>query len=192
MVGLATSVLVNFFVDAKFAAHIFGVALNPREASDWAQLAGILMNICVGSAWFVITPLLQPQRSPAEVDQVNKFFDMMHTPIDFAKEEGAGSDNLQAKVMGILCLIYGGFILLLMAIPNPLIGRLAFAFCGITMFGIGLVLYRASRARKGIAISEPAGSPPPPGEILAQTEVSSPPRGFEVVSPTPDAATTAR
>ena len=36
--------------------------------------------------------------------------------------------------MGLLCLIYGGFITLLALIPNPLIGRLAFLFCGGVMF----------------------------------------------------------
>src|SRR5262249_28030774 len=123
----------------------FGFTLNLREASDWAQLAGILVNITVGSAWFLITPILQRRRSADEVGQVDQFFQQMHTPIDFAKEQGRGSDNLQAKIMGSLCLIYGGFILLLMLIPNPPSGRLAFGFCGLTMTGIGLVLWRAGR-----------------------------------------------
>ena len=70
---------------------------------------------------------------------------MVRTPVDFEKEEGAGSDNMQAKIMGLLCLIYGGFLFLLMAIPNPLSGRFAFAFCGLMMAGIGALLLRASK-----------------------------------------------
>jgi disulfide bond formation protein DsbB len=72
----------------------------------------------------------------------------MRRPVDFAKEEGGpGSDNVQAQTMGLLCLIYGGFITLLAAIPNPLSGRLSFIFCGLVMFGIGGALYRAGTRR---------------------------------------------
>jgi len=50
--------------------------------------------------------------------------------------------------MGLLCLIYGGFITLLAAIPNPISGRLAFVFCGLVMFGVGWLLHRSSRAKR--------------------------------------------
>jgi Na+/proline symporter len=51
LVGLATSYLTNRFLNAGFGASLLGLdALNRREASDWAQLAGILMNLTVGSA----------------------------------------------------------------------------------------------------------------------------------------------
>ena len=87
-------------------------------------------------------PPAEVQRKPIAIAKIDR-----KTPVDFEKEEGAGSDNLQAKIMGLLCLIYGGFLLLLMAIPNPWTGRLAFAFCGAMMAGIGWLLSRASRAK---------------------------------------------
>jgi hypothetical protein len=149
LVGLAASYLTNRFLNAEWAASFVGHALNKREADDWGQLAGILMNIVVGSGWFLATALLAPRRSPQEVQRVDQFFREMRTPIDFAREEGAGSDNLQARVMGLLCLIYGGFITLLAAIPNPWIGRAAFLFCGGVMFGVGVLLKRASKTRSG-------------------------------------------
>ena len=146
VVGLVTSYLTNVMLDAQWAASLFGHTLNKREASDWAQAAGIIMNIIVGSAWFLVTPLLARRwaRPAEEVARVDQFFAQMRTPVDFAKEEGGpGSDNVQAKTMGLLCLIYGGFITLLTAIPNPIEGRLSFAFCGLVMFGVGGALYRA-------------------------------------------------
>jgi hypothetical protein len=145
LIGLASSYLTNRLLTASVAAGIVGHALNKREADDWAQLAGILMNIVIGSSWFLLTPLLARRARPAEeIERVDQFFREMHTPIDFAREEGAGSDNMQARVMGTLCLIYGGFITLLALIPNPLTGRVAFGFCGGVMFGVGLMLRRAS------------------------------------------------
>ena len=145
LVGLATSYATNRLLNAAFASNLFGFTLNAREASDWAQAAGILLNTIVGSAWFLLTPLMaRGTRSLAESRRVNEFFREMHTPVDFEREErSAGSDNVQARVMGMLCLLYGGFITLLVLIPNPLSGRLAFAFCGLVMFGIGWLLWRA-------------------------------------------------
>ena len=149
LVGLGASYATNRFLDAQWAASLVGHALNKREAADWAQLAGILVNIFVGSGWFLLTAAVAGRRrSPREVARVDAFFQEMHTPIDFAREEGAGSDNLQARVMGMLCLTYGGFVALLALIPNPPIGRLAFLFCGGVMFGVGLALRRAGRTRR--------------------------------------------
>jgi hypothetical protein len=85
---------------------------------------------------------------PTEYERVDRFFKEMRTPVDFEREQGPGSDNMQAKIMGMLCLIYGGFITLLALIPNPLSGRIAFIFCGAVMFGVGWILHRASRFKE--------------------------------------------
>ena len=64
--------------------------------------------------------------------------------------------------MGLLCLIYGGFITLRAAIPNNLAGRLSFAFCGLVMFCVGGALYRAgTRASRAVANALPGGSHDP-------------------------------
>jgi Na+/proline symporter len=145
LITLVVSYLTQKFLTPAWLGHVMSHALNRREASDWAQAAGVLINVLVGSGWFILTPLLARSRAIEEAERVDRFFEEMRTPVDFAKEEGAGSDNLQAKIMGRLCLTYGGFITLLALIPNPWTGRLAFVFCGMVMFGIGWILHRASR-----------------------------------------------
>ena len=163
LVGLGASYLTNRLLNPDWAAPLVGHTLNKREADDWAQLAGILMDIVVGSGWFLLTAVFWRKRSAEEVARVDHFFREMHTPIDFAREEGAASDKLQARIMGRLCLIYGGFITLLAVIPNPPMGRLAFIFCGGLMLGIGCALYRASKGKRSCAdaIDEGHGSTPP-------------------------------
>ena len=64
--------------------------------------------------------------------------------MDFASEEGAGSDRAQARLLGKLSLAYGGFITLLALIPNPLGGRLGFVFCGLVVIAVGMALKRAA------------------------------------------------
>ena len=83
--------------------------------------------------------------------QVNAFYDRMHTPIDFAKEVGQDRDTSQLIVLGTFAAFAGGFILLLLALPNPWIGRLSIAFVGLSVLVTGLLLRRAGqrRARDG-------------------------------------------
>jgi Na+/proline symporter len=202
VIGLATSWFVQQFMTSQWAGDVFGWAFNKREASDWAQAAGIMMNIVVASGWFLLTALIAPLRKDAprgevivpvapttngdapsdsdvldyatprkvpapanqsEYERVEHFFEEMRTPVDFAREEGGpGSDNIQAQTMGLLCLIYGGFITLLAAIPNNLVGRLSFAFCGLVMFCVGAALYRAgTRGSRAAARAVPGGAHDP-------------------------------
>ena len=88
---------------------------------------------------------------------MERFFVSMRTPIDFEKEIGENSDRQQGSVLGLLCLCYGGFIALLALIPNPLVGRLCFLFCGAVVFLIGVAL-RRTRAPAAPATPRPAGT----------------------------------
>jgi SSS family solute:Na+ symporter len=179
LVTLTASLLSHGLLDQHWLAHLLGRPLNGREISDWGFAAPTMVNILVGCTWFLGSCLFAEARPAEEKARTTEFFRMLHTPVDFHKEEGAGSDNLQAKVMGLLCMIYGGFILLLMAIPNPWTGRLAFAFCGLMMGGIGVALHTGSKSRKtreeaaarGVEPEAPEGAFPviqPAGEVLAE------------------------
>jgi len=152
LVGLGTSLLMQKFFHAAWLGHVAGFTLNDREGTAWDQTASALASTITGSIWFLLTPLIARSRPEAEVQRVDRFFHDLRTPVDFEKEErSAGSDNLQAQIMGKLCLIYGGFITLLVVIPNPWSKRWAFLFCGLVMFGIGWMLHRASKAKHGRA-----------------------------------------
>ncbi|MEA2734945.1 MAG: hypothetical protein QOE14_1396, partial [Humisphaera sp.] len=152
LIGLTASYLTQNYLSPRWLGGVLGFTLNKPEASYWVQAISVAVNVIVGSTWFLLTPLLAGRlRSATEVERIDKFFTEMRTPVDFEREEGPGSDNMQAKVMGMLCLIYGGFITLLALIPNPLSGRLAFIFCGAVMFGVGCMLHRSSSFRKSRA-----------------------------------------
>jgi hypothetical protein len=146
LIGLQASYLTQRYLSPAWISNVVGMQFSKLEGDYWVQAISVVVNVLVGSAWFLFTPLLASRRrESAEVERVDRFFADMRRPIDFAREEGAGSDNMQAKVMGLLCLIYGGFITLLVLIPNAWSKRWAFIFCGMVMFGIGWMLHRASR-----------------------------------------------
>ena len=58
---------------------------------------------------------------------------------------GHDDESRQCAVLSNLCLVYGGFVLLLVLIPNPLAGRLIILCCSSIVAAIGLFLKSLSR-----------------------------------------------
>jgi Na+/proline symporter len=147
VVGFAASLAAKYvFTPAWFAKMMeWSSALNPREASDWGTLSGVIVNTVMGSAWFLGCCWFHHTRSDAERTRVAQFFQRMGTPVDFRKEVGAGNDAQQYRVLGLMCLVYGGFMLLLVLVPNSLGGRLGMFFCAASIFGVGTLLHWQGR-----------------------------------------------
>jgi solute:Na+ symporter, SSS family len=148
LVGFISSLSLGKIFGADWAAHTFHTGpLDAASREYWTQASELLGNISVASAWFLGTAFFWKKTSPEHQAAVADFFTRLKTPVDFAREEGAGSDHRQEAVVGWLCLAYGGFVMLLAAIPNPLGGRVAFAFCGAVVAGVGGLLLAASRKK---------------------------------------------
>lgn len=98
-------------------------------------------TVLVGSAWFFFTSLFYDKTPVAEKERIEEFFVNLETPVD--KHGVAGVQTSVYRLLGILCLAYGVFILLLMAVPNPFSGRMAFLFVGGTFCIVGFLLKRA-------------------------------------------------
>ncbi|MBC8009786.1 MAG: transporter, partial [Burkholderiales bacterium] len=119
IVGMLASFLTTRYLNAAWLQSTFDLApLSAADRSYWTVAAGLFVNVIVGSAWFLGTMRFWSS-TPAPVrERIETFHELMLTPIDFAREEGAGSDRMQGKVLGLLCLGYGAFITLLALIPN--------------------------------------------------------------------------
>jgi Na+/proline symporter len=143
--GAASWWLSEHFTPQMFQHWMGWTTPLTHDEGTYLRLAVTTLGgtVLVGSAWYFFTSLFY-QASPAvHRDRVDAFFRNLHTPI---KEQGtAGQQSTVYKLLGALCLAYGGFILLLMLIPNNLTGRLCFLFCGGAIFGVGALIYRAGR-----------------------------------------------
>ena len=121
--------------------------LNAREIGDLkiAITTGVVAVICAG--WFFVTMLFYRKDEQPYVEQVDDFFEDMATPIQPEEQELGGHDDesRQCAVLSNLCLVYGGFVLLLVLIPNPLAGRLIILCCSSIVAAIGLFLKSLSR-----------------------------------------------
>ena len=148
-VGFCSSLFITGHLTPEWAARVFRIG-HPLDAASreyWRQSIEMFGNVALCSAWFLGTKLLWSRSSAAHRERVAEFFTRLNTPVDFAREEGAenANDSRQQRVVGWLCLAYGGFVMLLAIIPNPDLGRLAFLGCGGLVVLIGGALLAASR-----------------------------------------------
>lgn len=125
--------------------------LSPREIGDLKIIitTGVVTVVCCG--WFFMSMLFYRKDKTAYVEQVDRFFKDMETPIQTEEHELGVYDNeaRQSGVLGNLCLVYGIFILLLVLIPNEPSGRLIILCCGLVVIGISALLkHLATRSRK--------------------------------------------
>ncbi len=148
LIGFVVSYAITQWIGTDWFSSMFGFEdeLSKREVKDYLYFAPVFANVVICSAWFLFTTLFYESSSELHKARVEKFFTAMNTPIDFEKEVGAGKDSVQSKTLGILCLIYGGFVLLMAGIHifNPT-DALAFLFCGGLIAGIGWLLFNASK-----------------------------------------------
>ncbi len=143
-VGFAVSLGIRFILVGDFIQNLFNpiVPFTRSEVGDLniAITTAVLMVVCMST--YFISMLFYKNTTAEYREQVERFFEKMNTPIDMVKE-GIGAvegDRRQYGVLGYLCLVYGGVVLLLMIIPNPLVGRLLVLFCGGIIFVAGIVL----------------------------------------------------
>jgi len=146
LVGLSYSAFVKWGLDPAWFGY---EELSKREISDFLYIWSGLGNIVVCSAWFFLTILIARKINYRIDPATEDLFRRLNTPVDHVGEGGRESDDIQARVLGLLCFIYGGFISLLgLIIPNPPGGRACFLFCGLFIVAIGAILHRASKAHK--------------------------------------------
>ena len=149
LVGFVCSSMISDYLTPEWAARTFGVTgtLTAASREYWTQGIQFFGNVVIGTAWFLGTKLCWRRTSPDQQAEIKMFFTRLETPVDFAREEGASSANdaRQSRAVGWLCLAYGGFVVLLAVIPNPLTGRLAFLGCGSLVSVVGWLLLRQSQ-----------------------------------------------
>lgn len=89
-------------------------------------------------------------RNQAYRQDLDTFAERLDTPVDFEVEVGNDNTAQQARIMGTLSLVYGGFVMLGVFIPNPMPGRLAIAFCAAMLIGVGMILLTHEKSLKAM------------------------------------------
>jgi len=149
LVGFTSSLFISDYLTPEWAAPLFGYTgeLTASSREYWRQGIEMVGNFVIGGTWFCITALFWKYTPAADKAEIEAFSQRIDTPVDFATEEGAenANDARQCKVVGWLCAAYGGFVVALALIPNPIEGRIAFVGCGGMVLLVAWLLLRQAR-----------------------------------------------
>lgn len=156
LVGFVWAMIVKFFIKPEVFQNLMGweKPLSQQEQTDFLLFATTLGSVVLGTIWYFSTSLFYSRSSIGHQASVENLFNNFRMPID-AKSEGIENhDEVIYRLMGLLCLAYGAFILLLTFIPNSPTGRLCFIFCGGVITLMGAILYwRSKRKHVDVAIA---------------------------------------
>lgn len=122
-------------------------ALSPAERGDLLLVVTALGSSLVGTVVFFTSALFYRSAPAAEHRRVDELFAKLQAPLE-TNAQTQLSDEPVYRLLGLLCMVYGAFIVLLTLIPNPLIGRLSFVFVGGVLGGTGVVLYRVAQRKR--------------------------------------------
>jgi SSS family solute:Na+ symporter len=146
LVGVTAGALAQNVYSPELFQNLMGydTALNERELVDSRFV--FISTIVLGSsvAWFLLSILFYKNSHAEHRVRVEAFFTDMRTPIDHAREDVRDQDAMQYRLVGLMCLVFGGFISLGILIPNPLSGRIGFLFVGGTILMLGIWLFLIS------------------------------------------------
>ncbi len=122
-----------------------GGPYKPEELTEFTVIAtvGSMLVMCVG--WFFFTTLFY-DRSPADYRAtVDEFFARLKTPLPDDPAAAVKENHGFVGAVGRLCFIYGGFLMLLVVIPNSPLGRFCYLACGGVILLIGALMVRSHR-----------------------------------------------
>lgn len=132
---------------------------TPEEVTQFVLFATVFIVSAVCVLWFFATSIWYERSSKAYKDNVAEFFTRLKTPVHARSGEEAREDQAIAGSIGKLLLLYGGFVMMLSAIPQATIGgRLCFVGCGGVMVLAGVIIWVTHRSHKAPML---AGTPPP-------------------------------
>jgi len=124
---------------------------KPGETTQAFLIVTAFGVIAVSMAFYFLTSLFY-QSSPVEYKtNLDKFFSELKRPIEDMTAEQVKENIKVVGAIGWLCMVFGGFVLLLVLIPNDGLKRVAFLFSGGCIFGVGWLLYRISQRKENKA-----------------------------------------
>ncbi|HAV13978.1 MAG TPA: transporter [Opitutae bacterium] len=147
LVGVLTALLMKHVLNVEWFEGVFGLELTAREKGDYVYIITVLLNVTLVTGWFFFTRLFYKGYSEVRQKEVDQFWSDIHRPVE-ADETTSELDGPQCRIIGWMATVFGVFMLLLMVIiPNDLLGRSAFLFCGGILLAVGgLLLNSAKRA----------------------------------------------
>jgi len=137
LLGIIISLFINFYVKYHLSELVHR-PLNHLEADNLLFAVTIFGTFFPCTAWFFFTTLFYESGPAEDRERVEEFFERLRTPV--LTHATIKSETAIHHLLGLLCIVFGSFIILLMLIPNNLLGRSCFLFCGGSLLLTGSIL----------------------------------------------------
>lgn len=148
LVGLSLSYIVRVHFNATWFSETFSLGFTLREISTHDTMMAIAVNVTIPPLFFLCTRFFYREPTGDRAHELKFYWDNLARPA-LASENAANTDSRQGTVLGTLAAFYGGFLILLMFIPNDWTGRLVFLACGTVLFLLAYALWRSTRPGAG-------------------------------------------
>ena len=131
LIGFCVSFTIRNVVEPDQVGALLGLqeSMTATELKFYYYMASVLCNAVICSTWYISSRMFYKQASETTKERDEQFFTRMETPV-LEQDGQEEADSRQRLLLGKLCQVYGGVIILMMFIPNPMTGRLSFVFCG--------------------------------------------------------------
>lgn len=157
-IGFSISLALYLYVEWwKSNPALQGLSVGERK--DLLFVLSLFVNAGILVPWFLFTTLFYDSSAPKYRQRVEAFKARTYTPVDFEKEVGEETDNMQARTLGWMALCYGAFIAGLAVLPNSMTGHVCFLVTGgvIGTIGTGLII-ASHRGKKPKTAKAPIAS----------------------------------
>ncbi|MEN3109782.1 hypothetical protein ACFONG_13430 [Uliginosibacterium paludis] len=142
--GLCVSWMLVTWLKPQLFADLLGITLTRREAGDFSVIINIAAHLVLTGGFFCLTTLFYKHEDSPIQRETDAFFKDLDTPV-ITDDTPTESDLQQRAKLGFIVTLAGVGMLLMIAIPNPLWGRLTFLACALGVLAIGLLLKRSAR-----------------------------------------------
>lgn len=137
--------MLNVFTPAVVANWLDIPPFTRREATDMNLIMTIGAQLFITGGFFCATSLFYKEESDKYVEQRQRFFEDLKTPV-IAGNDQDEYDLQQRHKLGSMVIYMGTGILLMTLIPNPLWGRIVFLVCSLATLTIGAGLRISARS----------------------------------------------
>lgn len=146
LVGALVSYVIAVVLRPEDIEYWFGLtsALTDREWVDLVVAVSLISHVVITGGFFCLTTLFYRRLPEDRESAVDRFFVNINTPLHKAEGDHAHLDNRQRILLGRMVAIAGILVIAMMALPNPLWGRLVFLSCGVVVFAVGFMLFSAA------------------------------------------------
>jgi Na+/proline symporter len=171
LVGAVVSYIVAVVLQPAYIEHWFGLTseLTSREWVDLIVAISLISHVVITGGFFCLTTLFYKGLPEDRESAVDRFFTNINTPLNKEAGDHVHLDNRQRILLGRMVAIAGMLIMAMMALPNPLWGRIVFLVCGAFVFVVGFMLFSA-------VAEVPAGHDSDFDDIDDAADIKNPPR----------------